>query len=105
MSSQQNTGLEAWNVTAKQVVKVYQVNATGALAWSPDGKELAYAGYNATNGIVLIDAQNEKQIYFFPVNLNVTTVSALAWSPDGKYIASGEDDNIQQISYVRVWVA
>lgn len=116
MASQQNTGLEVWNVAANKVVKVYHVSAYGALTWSPDGQELAYTGFaDKSSGIILINAQSERQIYLFPINLNFRQVGALAWSPNGKYIASSESGIGQPpspgqappvpTSRVQVWIA
>lgn len=74
---------------------VDSVQATGPLAWSPDGRQIAFAGYeNGHPG----SWPDEKYIYIVDrdgSNLNrlAESSSPPAWSPDGSQIAflQGED--------------
>ncbi len=64
-----------------------------AVAWSPDGKYIASAGYdktvliwNATNGNYLLTYQG-----------HTARVNSLAWSPDSKSLVSASDDQSVQV--------
>lgn len=78
-----------------QVIAVLQghLNAVDALAWSPDGGELASA---SEDGIIRL-WQLDQPIASFQGHLS--GVNALGWSPDGLMIASAGWDNT-----VRVWM-
>ncbi|MDQ2717218.1 MAG: hypothetical protein M3Z08_20140, partial [Chloroflexota bacterium] len=126
------SSLAIWDVPTNTQVKHYQVAASGtlALAWSPDGKYIAYVG-NSTpavdpgngaptptvnpadpnqvrrysgrpNQVVIIDASSGQQIYVYKGHqLNI---SELAWSPDGKYIVSAEGQTSGD-TVAKVWTA
>ncbi|MFL5696801.1 MAG: WD40 repeat domain-containing protein, partial [Ktedonobacteraceae bacterium] len=67
-----------------------------AVAWSPDGKYIAFAGEDQK--VQIWDASNVNNIlHVFQHN---SLVGAVAWSPDSKYVVSG-DDNPDDA--VRVW--
>lgn len=65
-----------------------------ALAYSPDGRQLASAGHDGT--IRIWESDTLKLLRILLVHTQV--VYSLAWSPDGKSLASGGLDNS-----VRVW--
>ena len=68
---------------------VYPFGAS--IAWSPDGKLLAY--FSGDNTINIITATGDKNRILVKVN-QVTNHSDLTWSPDGQEIAYVSDGNI-----------
>ena len=64
-----------------------------AIAWSPDGKMLATAGFD--NTVRLWDAATRKEIKKYEGHTKL--VLAVAISPDGKHILSGSQDNTAKI--------
>jgi len=103
-NSQENTiVLTLWNAATNQLTS-FQANVDGPLAWSPDGKYLAFAGTTTNqpadptvSPISIIDATSGKLVYEYKqMDKQITT---LAWSPDGHYIASGASD------FAKVWSA
>jgi eukaryotic-like serine/threonine-protein kinase len=71
-------------------------NVIRAVAWSPDGQNIASAGDDATARVW--NAATGRRIFTY---LNHDSeVFAVAWSPDGQHIASGGCDHT-----VRVWDA
>ena len=64
-----------------------------SVAWRPDGKSLATAGFD--NTIRLWDAATRKQIK--KLEGHTKLVLAVAISPDGKLILSGSQDNTAKI--------
>lgn len=106
--------IEIWDVTTATLVKQFIGKGGNELAWSPDGKYLAYTGYggkDAMNLVVIMDVSTDQQVYVYKEHTSRITV--LAWSPDGKYIVSGESDNTvfnngqmtPTTSVARVWIA
>ena len=65
-----------------------------ALAWSPDGKQVASCGADGT-----VQVWNPIKGYPFATTYSgyAAEVNAVAWSPDGKQIASGGSDGDVQI--------
>lgn len=102
----QRSTLEIWNaITGKQVKQLFVGNS--ALAWSPDGKDIAYAsassnGKNLSSVVIIIDATTGKQIYTYKGHNQI--VSVIAWSPDGRYIASAEGNSDSNM-VAKVWTA
>ena len=64
-----------------------------AIAWSPDGKMLATAGFD--NTVRLWDAATRKEIKKYDGHTKL--VLAVAIAPDGKHILSGSQDNTAKI--------
>lgn len=96
-----------WDVITGKLIKQYPwpSEGTGALAWSPDGRDLAYAGYggkSAVNVVMIIDATTGKQVYVYKGHHRL--ISTIAWSPNGQYIASAEG-NSQGPMVAEVWTA
>jgi len=81
---------EQWSNNFSQVLVGHE-SAVNAVAWRPDGKELATAGADGT--IRLWSHGALKKV----INVGVP-VNCVAWSPDGSKIVSGDDG--QQ---VKVW--
>lgn len=100
--------LTLWNASTSQLT-TYQDRASGPLAWSPDGKYIAFAGTPlsdsvepSTSLVSVIDASTSKLVYEYKQMDG--QVATIAWSPNGKYIVSGEG-NTQGTCVARVWTA
>ena len=79
------------------------------MAWSPDGKYLAYAlaghldqGTGAADQVLILDVKSGDLTYSYKEHQ--LSVGTLAWSPNGKYIASGES-NVVGSTVAKVWTA
>ena len=66
------------------------------LAFSPNGKYLAYGDMNGA--VTLIDLANGQKLRVKPYNEDRKQVTCLAFSPDSKLLASGDPDG-----YVSIW--
>ena len=79
-----------WDGTTGAIVSILEADFdVGALAWSPDGTQLAYGGENGTVEIVDV-----------PQATQVGDVIAVSWSPDGSMIAGAGQSGI-----LRIWDA
>jgi len=97
--------LEIWDGTTGKLVAQHAGGNSNALAWSPDGKEIAYAVFddkNVRSDVIIIDATTGKQVYVYKEHH--LSVSVIVWSPDGKYIASAEG-NSGSNTVAKVWTA
>ena len=59
-----------------------------AVAWSPDGKRLAYGGANAL--VYVWNKMTKKLDFVFQGHLG--EIWSIAWSPDGRYLATSSYD-------------
>jgi WD40 repeat protein/serine/threonine protein kinase len=68
-------------------------NAIRAVAWSPDGRQLAGGGGDGE--LIVWDASDGREQRRFLAHTG--GVSSVAWSPDGKKLASGGEDQVARI--------
>jgi len=73
--------------TSKDLVSGHD-NVVKAVAWSPDGKQLATGSFD--NVARVWDAATGKELLSLPARSG--PVAGLAWSPDGKRLATGSGD-------------
>lgn len=103
------TALGIWNPFAGQEIHHFPTSgfANGGLAWSPDGKRLAYvaSSQGPKNTVNIISANSGQQLYSYKGHQNL--VALVAWSPDDQYIVSAEGNTFvkQGRLEARVWVA
>jgi len=92
-----NNSVKVWNAATGQTLITYAgTNAqtqTYALAWSPDGKQIASG---SDDGLVHIWDASTGQT-FFQYHGHTSAIFKVAWSPDGKLIASASDDGTVQV--------
>lgn len=70
--------------------------AVRCLAFSPDGKYLAYG--DQKGAVTLVGLANRQKLRMTPFNKDRKQVTCLVFSPDGKLLASGDPDG-----YVSIW--
>jgi serine/threonine protein kinase len=82
--------VQVWEVTTGKTVVTYRNHTNGvyAVAWSPDGKRIASAGYDRT--LQIWDAMNGTTLITYKGN---AFLFGLSWSPAGEYVAVGTTDN------------
>ncbi len=73
-------GIRRW-----QVETTLPLGGISAVAWSPDGKLIAYG--EGSGRIRLIDAETRRLVQLLPGHEGA--VACVAWSPDGAWLASG----------------
>lgn len=117
-SSGQFTGVvRLWDRTANKVIRtvaqgriaetrIVGIGPVNALAFSPDGRALAYAtvwdveeGMKPAGNVYLLDVATGKKEDRFPND--TPPAEAIAWSPDGKTIAAGEWGGTVRLNSVR----
>ena len=81
--------------TISEWVKVGDVDVP--LAWSPDGKEIAYAKHDIKHGIVYVVSRDGNQRRLG----NLDVIKSLLWSPDGKYLAVQGFDSVR---LMQLWI-
>ena len=69
--------------------------AVYAVAWSPDGKRIASAGYD--NTVQVWNATDGSNVFTYQGHTEGGSVDAVAWSPDGSRIASASGDKTVQV--------
>jgi WD40 repeat protein len=78
------------------------ISGVYAVAYSPDGKTLAFAHPEATSGVTLLDTTTGKERGFLP--RHDSRVNCLAFSPDGTLLAVGNVDfGLPGLGTVRLW--
>ena len=89
---------KVWDTTTGKTLLTYteNTNSVYAVAWSPDGKEIASGGDDAV--IRVWDASTGHTTVVYEKHKDI--VWKIAWSPDGKKIASASQDGT-----ARVWQA
>jgi dipeptidyl aminopeptidase/acylaminoacyl peptidase len=99
------SGIYVMKEDGSKVVRVSKSGNSG-LAWSPDGRKLAYTtsgfddkGQLISNAIAIIDvALGDASAEYLPLPANLYPTN-LRWSPDGKYFAFGAWDPKDEMSY------
>jgi WD40 repeat protein len=93
--------LQIWDASNGAMVKDLGAGEGGTIAWSHNGKYIAFGfGDRSTNKfpIEVVNATTGEHVYTYNGHSNY--VFAIAWAPDDTRIASGSDD-----STVQVWQA
>ncbi|MBO0783036.1 MAG: PD40 domain-containing protein, partial [Ktedonobacteraceae bacterium] len=109
LSRNGSSSLEIWDLASGKQLKHYQnhqITGSGTLAWSPDGRHLAYAegtyGIDSGSTVTIMDIDNGRSIYTYMGHH--LYISQLAWSPNGKYIVSAEGQTSGPM-VAKVWTA
>ena len=105
-SATQNGNIRVWNVTNGGTFYAYQDQNTNdntynsttgnynSLAWSPDGKYIAFGDNDSMVRIVEI---SNKHLSYIHASSSVV-VNTVVWSPSGTYIAFGGDNAIVYVA-------
>src|SRR5947207_6423920 len=78
------------NVSSASTCKPKTTDATGSVAFSPDGKKLAFA--TKSHGLKLWDIAANREITSFPGRYGNWWFSVLAFSRDGRMLAGNGAD-------------
>lgn len=108
VGSRYQSALLIFDGISGRMFKELIVSINDVLAWSPDGKYLAYTApvdLAKGNAATILDVSNWHTVYTYKTGQSL--LNALAWSPNGRYIATGETvlENNSYVGVVRVWVA
>jgi WD40 repeat protein len=90
ITSQPVGALQTWNVSTGQLVTFLNTDLhfLSGIAYSPDGKTIAAAGFTGSNGALeTVDATTLKEIALF--SSSASSLTAVAFSPDGKTLVGG----------------
>ena len=96
VASADDGSIQVWNALTGQTIYDFEKNTNCTapeVAWSPDGKYLAYL---SCDQVRVVDPFTGQLLRTHTGPHDSSGLSGLAWSPDGKYIASAGD-------HVEVW--
>jgi WD40 repeat protein/serine/threonine protein kinase len=83
-------GVTLWDIVSRKLVATPEPeDGAGSVAFSPDGKVLAYG--TAHHGVVLWDVAGQKEIHRFPGKHGWGGRRGLAFSPNGRTLATYSD--------------
>ena len=88
-------GLKVWDLRTGQIVgstRARWVDRLNGVAWSPDGKRIAYGGLGATANCVIREVSSWKVVHKLPDRPN--GIQSIAWSPKGQIAEAGSDNLI-----------
>lgn len=107
--------LQLWNVDTKQQIKSIAGITANSMAWSPNGKEIAYntpIGGDTTSSVIIVDVNSGQKLYTYKVSTKApqsVNISVAGWTPDGQYIVTSEatrtSDGNTTSTVLKVWVA
>ncbi len=84
LASAQEHGLYVWDVPTGKQVYQHEEDVSAFLAWSPDGRKLAY-NFPENWGVATIELEPGAK----PQHMQEDGIAVLAWSPDGKTLRAG----------------
>jgi len=86
--------VQLWNATTGKALLTYIGHAgiVTAIAWSPDGKQLASVGFDKS--VQVWDAATGIPLW---ISCCHGWVNGIAWSPDGRYVASANTSQTVQV--------